>query len=143
MCAVAMDFSCITILHIVDVTPKEKWLVCSGRCRMHTRLEWTCTHMSGALPVTYGLAWHPPPPTLADSCTIESRGTFSHVSVHWAWFFMLLISAKSIHTVCTRVMSSRTTRECQGLEKIIFQIMTLIQSSQIWKTGKSICRNGH
>lgn len=137
-----MDFSCTTILHIVYVTPKEKWLVCGRRCRMHTRLHWMWTHVSGVLPVIDALARHLLSPYKADSRTVDSCGTFPHVSLHWAWFFVLLISAKNTHTgplyaLCTGRMSSKTTRECQGLGKTIFQIMTLINSLPKFERSES------
>ena len=54
--------------------------------------------MVGALPMACGLARHLLLPSEADSCTMESCGTFSHVGSHWAWFFVFLINAES--TVC-------------------------------------------
>lgn len=113
VCAVAMDFSRTTILHIVYVTPKETRLACWGRCRMNTRLNWTSTHVSGALTGTSGFVWPFLSPSQADSCTIESCGTFSHMGVHWGGS-LCFSSVQSVLAQCVQGlwMNSRTTREC-------------------------------
>lgn len=70
--------------------------------------------MTGTLPVACGLAQHTPSPSKADSRTIESRGTFSLGGLHWAWFFILLFSAKSIHTTCARVYEFKNRQRMWG-----------------------------
>lgn len=96
-----MDFSCMTILHIVYVIPKEKWSDWVRRCRMCTRLSWVCIHMSDNLPVACGPEWYLLSPSKADLCTTESHGTFPKwVALGWA--LHALHQMQSLHTMCAR-----------------------------------------
>lgn len=65
--------------------------------------NWVCIHMNGTLPMACSLEWHLLSPFKADSCAIKWCGTSSQVVLHWVWFFALIINAKCIYTVCSRV----------------------------------------
>lgn len=134
-----MDFSHITILHVVYVTPRGKWSVCIWKCRMCTGLNWVCIHMSDTLPLAYGLEWHLLSPWEADLYTIESHGTFSPYGLALG----LLLRAshqmqRAFITTCAKVYEFRTIKEYQELEEVTFQIMTLIQPLNVWKIRKSV-----
>lgn len=76
-----------------------------------------CIHMSDTLPMAYGLVWHFPSPSEADLCAIEPCGTFSHMGLRWAWFFVLLINAKSIHTMYAKVYEFQEHQNAKDLRR--------------------------
>jgi hypothetical protein len=132
-----MEFSCITILHIVNVIPKEKWPVCIRRCRMY---------MNGDL-----TEWCSPwdlLPRMTLSVTI--RGQFMYYWIvwcffpcgqYWVWFFLLLIKCKEPSLgVCTSVWALEPWKNTRDLYK--FSNEDIDTTSWSWKTRKLTWWNG-
>lgn len=84
---------------------KGKWSSCREEVEGSQRLNRMRTHTSGAsLHRRWPLARHLPLPSEERSWNVESRGTFSHMDLHWVHFTALLTNAKSMHaSVCLDV----------------------------------------
>lgn len=136
-CAVAMEFPCIAVLHIVYVIPEETCSVCIRRCGMCTRYSRVCMHKSGTLSVTCCLEWHLLSPSEGDWCITESCGTFSHVDRTVPGSSCLSSDAKSLRAMCARVCEPKKQQGKLETPALLFSSWNVWYNCLHIKAGKS------